>query len=264
MYDLEQTVYAKQDHFFADHVDRPVVIIKMQQQVTDWELPLHQHSKSQFIVMMSGLIRLETAQGIWMVPSKGALWIPAHTLHQVKSYGSSTGYVIFVEQESALQCPQYFQMYAVTDFLSALLERCSEIPHRYSKQQDQRLMQCVLEEILIAPHQTLHLPMPKDARLAMITQEILAHPEQQQRLEAWAKMSYMSERSLTRHFLAATNMSIVQWRQKLHIMLALQWLNESKTVQYIADRLGYDSDSTFIAMFKKHMKTTPKQYMMKN
>ena len=245
---------------FADTLNRPVVIIKMQEQVPDWELELHQHPKNQFVVTLNGLMTLETEQGIWIVPPNSALWIPAFTPHVGKSYGYSSGYVVFIDRELGIDIPNDFQMYQISDFLKALLLRAEQIPFEYETAQDQRLMQCLIDEIISAPQQFFYLPMPQDLRLKKISQTVLQHPEQNLSLAAWAERCCMSERSMTRAFQAATGMSINQWRKKLHILLALQWLSEGSAVQRIADRLGYDSDTSFILMFKKIMQVSPKRY----
>jgi len=103
--------------------------------------------------------------------------------------------------------------------------------------------------------------MPQDSRLLKITQILLKHPEQNPNLAEWAKLCCMSERSLTRIFHQKTGMSLNQWRRKLHILFALQWLAEGDSVHQVAVKLGYDSDSSFIIMFKNIMQLSPKNYM---
>jgi AraC-like DNA-binding protein len=43
--------------------------------------------------------------------------------------------------------------------------------------------------------------------------------------------------------------------------MALQWLTDGDSVHQVAMKLGYDSDSSFIVMFKKIMHLSPKSYM---
>ena len=58
----------------------------------------------------------------------------------------------------------------------------------------------------------------------------------------------MSERTLARLVRQEVGMSFGRWRQRLHIILALQWLSEGLSVQRSADQLGYESVSAFITM----------------
>lgn len=248
-------------HFFADVLDRLIVLLKMQEQVPDWELAMHQHLKNQFVVCLSGLVTLETPYGIWILPPNTALWIPAFTQHKVKSYGYSSGYVLFIDSKLDIAIPDDFQMYHITDFLKAILKRAADIQHDYVREQDQRLMSCLLDEILGAPKQFFYLAMPQDPRLKKISDLMLRSPEKNYLLAQWANLCCMSERSMTRLFQQETGMSINQWRKKLHVILALQWLSEGESVQRIAYRLCYDSDTSFIVMFKKMMKMSPKKYL---
>ena len=70
----------------------------------------------------------------------------------------------------------------------------------------------------------------------------------------------MSERTLARLVRQEVGMSFGRWRQRLHIILALQWLSEGLSVQRSADQLGYESVSAFITMFRKALGTTPARY----
>mgnify|MGYP003602205469 CR=1 FL=1 len=112
-------------------------------------------------------------------------------------------------------------------------------------------MHCLLDEIQSVPLQVFHLPMPQDVRPLKITDFLLKQPEVNLGLKQWAELCLMSERNLTRLFLLETNLSINQWRRKLHVILALQWLSEGSAVHTISEKLKYDSDTSFIMMFKK-------------
>lgn len=248
-------------HFYADTLDRSIVILKMQERVPDWELAMHHHLKNQFVVCLSGLVTLQTEQGIWILPPNNALWVPAMTEHQVKSYGFSSGYVLFIDPKLDIKIPDHFQMYHTHDFLKALLTRTASIAHNYESEQEQRLMHCLLDEILAAPKQFFYLAMPQQPRLKKISDTLLSTPELNHNLSEWAAVCCMSERTMTRAFQRETGMSINQWRKKLHVIIALQWLSEGESVQRIAHRLAYDNDTSFIVMFKKFMQMSPKKYL---
>lgn len=246
--------------FFADLIQRPAIVLKIQEQVPDWELAEHQHLKSQFLITFSGLITIETGDGIWMVPPNTAIWIPPHVMHRGRSFGFSSGYVVFIDDHFTKQ-NQYLEMYQVPAFLKALLIRVSEIEHEYTSLEDDRLIHCLLDEIKNAPVQALNLPIPKDIRLKKITTTLIEQPELHHSLATWAKLICMSERNFTRLFKNETGLSVQQWRRQLHVLLALQWLSEGWSVHQIAEKLAYDSDSSFIVMFKKMMGISPKRYL---
>ncbi|SPL70836.1 AraC family transcriptional regulator [Acinetobacter stercoris] len=250
--------------FLVDILDRSVIVIKIQEQVPDWELALHHHAKSQLLITFSGLITVETQSGIWIVPPNNALWIPAGVEHQASCFGYSSGYVVFIHPKFDYGIDRQCSMYHTTDFLNALVKRTGLIDHAYTSQEDERLMQCLIDEIRKAPQQVFHLPMTQEYPLKTVTTHLIKYPEQNLSLKNWAEMCCMSERSLTRAFSRKMNMSINQWRRRLHILLALQWLNEGKTVHQISIDLGYDSDTSFIVMFKQIMHMSPKKYLEKH
>ncbi|WP_318386268.1 helix-turn-helix domain-containing protein [Enterobacter sp.] len=81
-------------------------------------------------------------------------------------------------------------------------------------------------------------------------------------LQQWAARLATIERSLGRVVQSATGMSFGRWRQQLHLMIALNYLTEGKSVQNLAGTLGYDSVSAFITMFGKVLGKLPTQYFV--
>ncbi len=238
-----------------------IIVLKIQERLPDWELAPHQHLKSQLLLTTQGLITVETSSGLWVVPPNNALWIAAKTRHRVSSYGYSTGYVAFIHPDNDHLNDDHCHLFDASNLLQALFERVANLNIDSTREQDLRLMQCLLDEIQSIPLQVLHLPMPLDSRLLKITEYLLQHPEAHLDLKQWSEMCFVSERNLTRLFLSETQLTINQWRRKLHVILALQWLTEGYAVQRIAEKLNYDSSTSFIMMFKKLMKLTPKQYI---
>jgi len=87
-------------------------------------------------------------------------------------------------------------------------------------------------------------------------------PDNKSRLEQWGNCVGASERTLQRLFHKETNLSFQQWRQQLRLQVALQQLiHTDKSVSEIAATIGYDSSSTFIAMFHRQLGVTPGEYV---
>ena len=55
-------------------------------------------------------------------------------------------------------------------------------------------------------------------------------------------------------------MTFRQWRQQVKLLEALGRLANGEQVATVAFDLGYDSQSAFIAMFRKALGTTPGKY----
>ena len=69
-----------------------------------------------------------------------------------------------------------------------------------------------------------------------------------------------SERTLARLFRSETGMTFAAWRQQLRLIRALELLAEGTAVTEVALAVGFDSPSSFIAMFRRSLGTTPSRY----
>ena len=70
----------------------------------------------------------------------------------------------------------------------------------------------------------------------------------------------MSRRTLTRLFRQQTGMSVAAWRQQVRLLEALSLLAMGRPVTTVAYDVGYDSPSSFTAMFHKVFGVAPSQY----
>ena len=245
-----------------DQVDRPVIVLPMQSGPGDWGMDFHAHRKSQLMVTNVGLITLETDAGVCVVPPRSAAWIEGGTPHRVSCSGAASGYIVFVAAGAAHPMTGPCHALAVSPFLSALLERVQALPQRYRLDDgDGRLMQVLIDEIQAAQPEGLHLPMPRDRRLRRMASTLCAEPQLQARLADWAQRIGMSERSMTRLFLAETGLTVNQWRRQLHVLTALQQLSEGQRIQTVADALGYESAPAFVTMFRKAVGSSPRRFL---
>jgi AraC-like DNA-binding protein len=94
-----------------------------------------------------------------------------------------------------------------------------------------------------------------------MTGALCEEPQLQARLADWAQRIGMSERSMTRLFLAETGLTVNQWRRQLHVLTALQHLSEGLRIQAVADALGYESAPAFVTMFRKAVGTSPRRFL---
>ena len=115
----------------------------------------------------------------------------------------------------------------------------------------------VFDELETAEPESLCLPVPRDRRLRMMAAAIAADPSSKESLASWGARIGMSERGLTRQFRVETGMSFVQWRSMARMKRALEMLAGGATVTDTALDLGYDSASSFIALFRRTFGVTP-------
>ena len=104
-------------------------------------------------------------------------------------------------------------------------------------------------------------PVPVPVLLAASAGIMLANPADRAPLATWAKRAGLSERTLARRIADETGLSFGRWRQRLSIMLAVQWLADGTPIQHVAANLGYESVPSFVTMFRKTLGMAPGRYM---
>ncbi|WP_332909404.1 AraC family transcriptional regulator [Shimwellia pseudoproteus] len=247
---------------YPDHIARPVAVMALNSTTDIWEFPFHRHRKAQLLFADTGLITLETEQGVWVVPPQGAVWIPGGLMHRARNSGNPRGYAVFIAPDiidgAFCQC----RTLAVSPFLRALLERTAALPEDYDTRGGQgRLMTVLLDEIVAAPQEQLHLPMPADPRLRKLADAMLSAPATHATLDQWASQIGMSQRNMARLFVAETGLSVSKLRRHMHVITALPLLAQGQPLKVIADGLGYDSPSAFITMFRKMVGAPPRRFL---
>ena len=124
-----------------------------------------------------------------------------------------------------------------------------------------RLARVLLEEIQLAPRLPLNFaPLPYNAKLFCIAEEIVANPTLHRTVDEWSSFIYMSARNFSRLVSRETGMSFGQWRLRLMMLTATRRLLEGETSEQVAEALGYETASAFIAAFKRIFGMTPGQY----
>lgn len=247
-----------------DRMDRPVMAgrIEFLAGPGGMELADHGHRAAQMIYVARGVLTCHVARGLWLVPPQCALWIPGGARHVIKGVGKVEVYSLFVNPDSATSLPDACCTVSVSALLREVLFRFAEIPDRYPVEGvEARLAAVLLDELAAAPVEKLHLMLPSDDRLRTIADELAANPADRSSAREWAGRVGAGERTLNRLVLRETGMSFGRWRRQLHISLAVQWLSQGTPVHSVATKLGYESASSFVFMFRKVLGSPPARYM---
>lgn len=226
-------------------------------QVTRW----HSHKRAQLVYAASGVMLVRTRQGEWVIPPQRAVWVPAGVLHETETVGTVAMRTIYIDAAVAKRLPHHCRAVNVSPLLRELILRAATLPVLYSRRAPiARVMQMILDEIRESPMVPLHLPVPRDARVARICDRIMRDPARHETLEALAKREGMSKRTAERLYLRAVGMTFVKWRQQARLLAALTRLAAGKSVKQVAFKSGYASQSAFTNMFKRILGATPRNY----
>lgn len=124
-----------------------------------------------------------------------------------------------------------------------------------------RLVGVLFDELPQQPQEQLQLPVSPHPKIRLMSETMAEEPAVWQTLTQWAQRFAMSERNLARLVVKETGLSFRRWRHQLQLIVALQLLIGGKSVQQVAQSLGYDSTTAFITMFKKGLGQTPARYV---
>jgi len=225
------------------------------------EYAWHQHARGQVFCVDSGFLDVRTPHGAWLLPPHRAGWIPPGLPHEVRVSGALAGWSLLVAPRAARRLPAQPCVIGVSDVLRALVRRAETWDKRAPLTPAQaRVAAVILDEIGRSPRESLHLPMPRDARLRRVAQALLDAPGDPRTLDAWAAWGAMSPSTLRRRMAAETGLSFAQWRQQAQLARALAMLADGQPVAQVSDALGYASPSNFIAMFRRAFGTSPARY----
>lgn len=221
----------------------------------------HHHIRAQLLYGSKGVLTVETPVGIWVVPPLRAVWIPPMTDHEVSARGAVTMRSLCFDPSIICGLPTECCVVTVSPLLREMILKAVDLPILYDEDgPDGRFMNVLLDQIKALSETPLHLPVTDHPNLRPIYQGLSENPADNRSLEEWARDIGASPRTLTRQFHKETGMSFRGWRQQVRLLEALTQLAAGAPVTNVAMDLGYDSQSAFIAMFKKALGKTPGKY----
>ncbi|MBN9249928.1 MAG: AraC family transcriptional regulator [Mesorhizobium sp. 61-13] len=227
-----------------------------------YRVPEHQHSRSQLLHALTGVVLVKTDYGRWMVPPDHAMWIPAGIEHAVEMLGDVSMRSVYVTPDAIDGLPGSLRVVAVSDLMrSLIIEAVTLPPEPQLVGRSGLVLNLLLHEIPNLPEKPLGLPFPDDNRIAVLCRRFVAEPSPHATIDDWAALVGMSRRSFTRIFHKQTGLSLSTWRQQALLFAALPRLTDGEPVTRVALDLGYDSVPAFTTMFKRMLGISPRAYL---
>jgi len=150
---------------------------------------------------------------------------------------------------------------SVSPLIRELLSVCSQQPWDYSPaSRSSHLAQVLLEQLEVHEQAPLELPELSDPRAKRVAAMPRADPADRRPLAELASAAGASHRTIERLFATETRVSFGRWRLRHRMITALEKLANGDSVSNVADEVGYESPSSFIAAFKDSFGTTPTSY----
>lgn len=249
-------------HYEPDEViepDRAVcpvlgVAVDTAQRESKW----HAHRKTQLLYQAEGAVTVQTSARVGHLAPMQALWLPAGESHRIAIRRRSSYRSLYFDPSIYRDLPSTPVIVEVGPLLRELIVRVTQWPADSALSDAQaRLVSTLLDELRAAPVASLHLPMPRDRRLAPIANALLDDPSIPATLDEWAGQAGATSRTLARLFLRETGLTYAQWRTQCRLLVAQALLAEGFSVTAAAHAVGYASDSAFIAMYRRLYGVSP-------
>ena len=221
----------------------------------------HSHPRGQLLYAERGTITTTAEEGTWVAPPDRALWMPADFLHITAHSTGTKLRMLFIARDAVTRLPARCAVIQMNPLLREIYLAVGRLPHLYDENgADGRLVRVLLDQLTPLPAEALHLPMPASSKLRSITKRIMEQPDRTFTVAEAARELSMSPRTFARQFLASTGLTWGVWQRQAKMLRALELLGAGARVGEVADSLGYEGTSSFIAAFRKSFETTPARY----
>ncbi|NGN70098.1 AraC family transcriptional regulator [Streptomyces sp. A7024] len=229
----------------------------------------HHHDEHQIVYASSGVLSVSTDAGVWVTPASRAIWIPAGAIHEPRAYGRTVLTTVGLQSANPLRLSQPTVL-AVSPLLRELLiayaeggatetataETAAAETAAAGSPERRRLRAVLLDQLRLATAaQPLHIPAPRDPRLADAAAALDADPARS--LPEVAAAAGASGRTLSRLCRDELGMTFPQWRTQVRLHLALRLLAEGESVTAVAMRCGWSTPSAFVDVFRRVLGYTP-------
>lgn len=225
-------------------------------------IPLHVHKRGQLLHAISGIMRIETTDFVWILPPARALWMPPNAAHQVTMRGHVEMRTLYIDPAACEALPREPVLVEISGLLRELILAALEEPADYqANERGGHVADLILIELARLRQQRMDLPMPRDARALKVTRALLERADIDLDLDGFAARAGASRRTLARLFRSETGLSFAEWRARLRAIDGLARLASGQSVAQAARAVGYASPSAFTAMIRRDLGKAPRTLM---
>ncbi|KUY30653.1 AraC family transcriptional regulator [Elizabethkingia ursingii] len=228
-------------------------------------IPFHRHTKGQLSYVEGGIAYITTNNKTYVVPAKHFFWIPQGMDHLLRIGHSATVLrsLYFYAYDDHTD-PFYTKLgiYPASELLIQMIKYTEIWDEKHVKSKDHNF------EFLISLKNILPkisnealpiiLPMTDDQQMNKILHYLDSNINETLTLISISKRFGMSERSVSRLFRSALDISFLQYLKTLRMVKAIELiLKSNKSINEIAYEVGYSSISTFSDTFHEFTQSRP-------
>lgn len=223
-------------------------------------VPAHRHRRGQLVHAASGVMRVTTREGIWIVPPARALWLPVGMLHEVRMEGDVDARTLYLDRRTGAALGPRCRVVEVSLLLRELVLAAVDACEARNAPRLALLCPLLRHELAAARETGMCVQMPKDPRLARACRRLLDDPSRPDDLEQLARRAGASSRTLARLFERELKTTFRKWRQHLRLAHALSQIAAGASIKSVSRDAGYRSCSAFSAMFRRVLGTPPTRH----
>lgn len=222
--------------------------------------PDHIHDEHQLMWATRGNAMISTALGAWMISPGTAIWMPADIPHTMSMNAPAEFHSLYLAPGIGLTEQRWALSHALTvdEILGAMIVRLES--RTLANAQRGRSAAVLFDLLNEAPISGATLPVPRDARAAIIAATLLSDSADRRELREWAEELGVSAKTLARAFQSETLLTFTAWRTRARISASLALLAAGVPVEQIAHDVGYSTASAFIVAFRNQIGISPGAY----
>ncbi len=213
----------------------------------------HTHHVAQLFFTIEGVMYITAENNLYIIPPNMAIFIPKNVAHKSEMLKNLTIASLYLPDQYTKQLPKSTQLMPLTELAKALIIKiCTLNAEKLKQIGGKRLINSLLEELNNT--ETVHyarLILPNNHQILKIYQLFRVAKGNYPSVAEAAASIHVSSRTLLRIFKKQTGISFMVWKQQFLFIKAIELLQKYRYTNTVAYKLGYNSESAFIAMFKK-------------
>lgn len=213
----------------------------------------HSHKVSQLSIPTNGVIYITIDDELFIIPPEMAIFIPKNTKHCIQKVSNHTIIEnIYFTDDYKDSLPKITKSFRLSEVANAVASKiCTFSKDDFSSKKVMHLISVLLDELNEQSEINYSLKIPQSPPLFKIYELFVQSIDCFPSLIDCAHHLHVGSRTLLRMVKHELGVSFVLWKQQFIFIKALELLMIEKSTTTVAYKLGYNSDSAFITMFKK-------------
>jgi AraC-like DNA-binding protein len=226
-----------------------------------FNVPEHAHASDQVIYAIRGVMEVASGPGFWLIPPHFAIWIPAHTMHNIRMPAAVSMRTLYLRPHLAPRLPSACTVLQITPLLRELIVEAVRI----GQLRRRNLLHCALRDLIISHLQSAapvpsFVTLPTDQRALLVARTAMANLRGPGSFQALCDQAGASPRTIERIFRREVGLSFESWRSQFRLMKAIELLAAGCLVKEVAFEIGYRQPSAFVEVFRRTLGATPKAW----